>query len=160
VRGTHARWDEAQWITDVAYIIGSLLGKELEVSYAEFQQLETQAQFRYLHEILEQNGWLISIKQLQALVKIFKANCQTNYVPREIPAIPISLFKASDIPLLSQASAQMETFSQHLKQEPSWGWHQYASGSVDIHVVPGDHHTMMSQPHVLAERLKKCLDKV
>jgi len=95
-------------------------------------------------------------------VKIFKANCQTNYVPQAIPATPISLFKASDIPLLSQASAQMETFSQHLKQEASWGWHQYAEGSVDILMVPGDHHTMMSQPHVpvLAEKLRACLDKV
>jgi len=154
-------WDDAQWITDIAHIIGSLLGRKLEVSYAEFQQLETQAQLSYLHEILEQNGWLISIKQLQALVKIFKANCQTNYVPQEIPAIPISLFKASDIPLQSQASAQMETFSQHIKQETSWGWHQYADGSVDIHVVPGDHHTMMSEPsvQVLAEKLKVCLLK-
>jgi len=155
-------WDEAQWITDVAHIIGSLLDRELEVSYAEFQQLETQAQFSYLHEILKQNGWLISIKQLQALVKIFKANCQTNYVPQAIPATPLSLFKARDIPLVSQASTQMESFSQHLKQEASWGWGQYAEGLVDIHVVPGDHHTMMSQPNVqvLAEKLRACLDKV
>ncbi|MEK8019804.1 MAG: amino acid adenylation domain-containing protein, partial [Candidatus Parabeggiatoa sp.] len=155
-------WDDAQWITDVAHIIGSLLGRKREVSYTEFQQLETQAQLSYLHEILEQNAWPISIKQLQAFVKIFKANCQTNYVPQVVPATPISLFKASDIPLLSQASAQMETFSQHLKQEATWGWSQYASCPVDIHVVPGDHHTMMSQPHVqvLAEKLRACLEKV
>jgi len=152
-------WDDAQWITDVAHIIGSLLGRKLEVSYAEFQQLDTQAQFNYLHEILEQNGWLISLKQLQAFVKIFRANCQTNYVPQDMPTTRISLFKASDIPLVSQTSAQMEAFSQYLKQEASWGWHQYAEGSVDIHVVPGDHHTMMSEPHVqvLAEKLKVCL---
>ncbi|RKZ80316.1 MAG: non-ribosomal peptide synthetase, partial [Candidatus Parabeggiatoa sp. nov. 1] len=155
-------WDEAQWITDVAHIVGRLLGIKLEVSYAELQQLETQAQFNYLHEILEQNGWPISIKQLRALVKIFKANCQTNYMPQDIPAIPISLFKANETPLVSQTGAQMETFSQQLKQESSWGWGQYADGSVDIHVVPGDHHTMMNQPNVqvLAEKLKVCLAQV
>jgi len=154
-------WDEAQWITDVAHIVGRLLGIELEISYAELQLLETQAQLNYLHEILEQNGWPISIKQLQALVKIFKANCQTNYVPQDIPATSISLFKASDIPLLTQTSAQMETFTQPLKQETSWGWSQYADGSVDIHVVPGDHHTMMNQPNVqvLAEKLREFLEK-
>jgi len=154
-------WDDAHWITDIAHIIGSLLGKKLKVSYAEFQQLETQAQFNYLHEILEQNNWLISLKQLQALVKIFKANCQTNYVPQDMPTIPISLFKAHDIPLMSQTSAQMETFSQHLKQEASWGWHQYVEGSVDTHIVPGDHHTMMSLPNVqvLAEKLRVCLEQ-
>ena len=81
-------------------------------------------------------------------------------MPQEIPAVPISLFKASDIPLVSQASAQMETFSQHLKQETTWGWSQYAEGSVDIFMVPGDHHTMMNQPHVqvLADKLRECFD--
>jgi thioesterase domain-containing protein len=155
-------WDEAQWITDVTHIVGRLLGKELEVSYTEFQQLETQAQFNYLHEILEQNGWFISIKQLQALVKIFKANCQTNYMPQDIPAVPISLFKASEVPLVSQASLQMETFSQQLKQEATWGWSQYAEGLVDIFMVPGDHHTMMNQPQVqvLAEKLRECLNNI
>ncbi|MEN8217960.1 MAG: amino acid adenylation domain-containing protein [Pseudomonadota bacterium] len=154
-------WDETQWITDVAHIIGSLLGRKLDISYAEFIGLKNPEKLSYLHEILEQNGWFISIKQLQALVKIFKANCQTNYVPQAIEAIPISLFKASETPLMSQASAQMETFSQHLKQETSWGWSQYAEGLVDIHVVPGDHHTMMNQPHVqvLAEKLKVCLEQ-
>lgn len=154
-------WDEAQWITEVAYIVGRLLNLDLEFSYAELQQLETQAQLNYLHEILTQNSWHISLKQLDALVKVFKANCQTNYVPREIPAIPISLFQASDIPLTSQTGAQMESLRQHLKLEPSWGWSQYADGVVDIHVVPGDHHTMMSRPNVqvLAEKLKVCLEQ-
>ncbi|MGK7901220.1 MAG: amino acid adenylation domain-containing protein [Hormoscilla sp.] len=154
-------WNEAQWITEVAHIVGRLLNIELELSYAELQQLETQAQLNYLHEILTQNSWHISLKQLDALVKVFKANCQTNYVPREIPATPISLFKARDIPLTSRSVAQMESFRQDLKLEPSWGWSEYADGPVDIHIVPGDHHTMMSQPHiqVLAEKLKVCWEQ-
>ncbi len=83
-------------------------------------------------------------------------------MPQAIPAIPISLFKASDIPLVSQTSAQMETFSQHLKQEAIWGWSQYAEDLVDILMVPGDHFTMMNQPNVqvLADKLRECLDKV
>jgi len=155
-------WDETQWITDVAQIIGRMLNQKLEISDAKLQQLETQAQFNYLHKILEQNGWIISIKQLQALVKIFKANCQTNYVPQNISAIPISLFKASEILTVTEAGIEMERLRESLKQQADWGWNQYASGSVDIHVVPGDHHTMMSQPHVqvLAEKLRACLDKI
>ncbi len=154
-------WDEGQWITDIAHIAGRLLGIDLGISYAQLQQRSFSEQLGYLHEKLEQNGWLISIKQLQALVKIFKANNQTHYVARDIPAVPISLFKAQDLAPESQASAQMERFSQHLKQEDAWGWRQYAKGEVDIHVVPGDHHTMMSQPHVqvLAEKLKSCLER-
>ncbi|MEK8019856.1 MAG: alpha/beta fold hydrolase, partial [Candidatus Parabeggiatoa sp.] len=155
-------WDETQWITDVAQIIGRMLNQKLEIYDAKLQQLETQAQFNYLHKILEQNGWIISIKQLQALVKIFKANCQTNYIPQNISAIPISLFKASEILTVTEAGIEMERLRESLKQEATWGWHQYASGSVDVHVVPGDHHTMMSQPHVqvLAEKLRACFDKI
>jgi hypothetical protein len=40
----------------------------------------------------------------------FHNNCQTNYVPQAIPATPISLKKASETPLVTQASAP--SFSQ------------------------------------------------
>ncbi|RKZ50306.1 MAG: hypothetical protein DRR16_04235 [Candidatus Parabeggiatoa sp. nov. 3] len=55
----------------------------------------------------------------------------------------------------------MERLRKTLKQQADWGFRQYAEGPVDIHVVPGDHHTMMSQPHVqvLAEKLKVCFEQ-
>ncbi|HEX2242874.1 MAG TPA: hypothetical protein VHK27_06405, partial [Gammaproteobacteria bacterium] len=42
----------------------------------------------------------------------------------------------------------------------AWGWDQFSEGPVEVHVVPGDHLTMMTEPHVqvLAERLKACLN--
>jgi surfactin family lipopeptide synthetase C len=55
----------------------------------------------------------------------------------------------------------MGGYDELVEAEPTWGWSQYAEGSVDIQVVPGDHHKMMSLPnvHVLAEKLTECLDK-
>lgn len=152
-------WDDAQWTTDVTRILERLLDKKLPLSLADFQNLEPTAQLELLHKTLADSDWDISKKQLQGL-KTFKANCQTEYVPQDIQSVPISLFIAEEILTETASGIEMERLRETLKQEADWGWSQYASGIVDIYVVPGNHHTMMSQPHVqvLAEKLKKCLD--
>jgi thioesterase domain-containing protein len=155
-------WDEAQWTTDVARIIEHLLDKKLPLSLTDFQQLEPIAQLDLLHKTLMDNDWAISKQQLRGLIKTFKANCQTEYVPQDIPPIPISLFIAKEILIETASGIEMERLRESLKQQADWGWSQYAEGPVAVHLVPGDHHTMMSEPHVqmLAEKLKKCLDKI
>jgi len=42
-----------------------------------------------------------------------------------------------------------------------WGWRELAEQGMDIQRVPGDHVTILREPHlqVLAERLKDCLDR-
>ena len=74
-------------------------------------------------------------------------------------SIPISLFIAKEVLTETASGLEMEKFRESLKQKIDWGWGQYAEGLVDIHIVPGDHHTMMRQPYVkvLAEKLETCL---
>jgi thioesterase domain-containing protein len=40
------------------------------------------------------------------------------------------------------------------------GWKQLAQGGVEVHEVPGDHHTMSQEPNVavLAEEFRRCLE--
>lgn len=153
-------WSDADWMIDIAHIAGRLLGTSLTISENEFRRLDTEAQLSHLHALLEQNGWPISLKQLGALARIFRANCQMDYTPEIIPAVPISLFKARESAAVTRSGAEMSAFSQSLKADPTWGWGQYAVGSVDIHEVPGDHYTMMGGANVeaLAEGLRGCLD--
>jgi amino acid adenylation domain-containing protein len=155
-------WDEAQWIMDIARIIERLLNKNLNLSLMDFQQLEPTAQVDLLYHTLADNDWAISKKQLYGLLKTFKANCQAEYVPQDIQSVPITLFIAEEMITETASGLEMELLRERLKQQADWGWSQYASGPVDVHVVPGDHYTMMSQPHVqvLAEKLRVCLDKV
>jgi hypothetical protein len=44
--------------------------------------------------------------------------------------------------------------------DPQMGWGELATGGVEIHEIPGDHETMISEPHVriLAEKLQASLD--
>nr|VFJ66085.1 MAG: amino acid adenylation domain-containing protein [Candidatus Kentron sp. FW] len=155
-----ADWEEADWIVEIAHIAERLLGIALEISDSELRRMDTDEQLGYLHGLLGQNGWELSVKQLQALVRIFRANCQMDYVPRDISPIPISLFKAREPASVTRTGIQMEAFSQPLKADPTWGWGQYAAGTVELHEVPGNHYTMMngSNAQVLAERLRGCLD--
>ncbi len=45
------------------------------------------------------------------------------------------------------------------RSSPRPGWRALAAG-LEVHTVPGDHITMLAEPHVqvLAERLNACLD--
>jgi len=148
-------------MTDIARIIERLLDKKLAVSLADFRQPDPTAQLNLLHETLVENDWAISRQQLSGLVKTFKASCQASYVPQAIPPVLIALFIAGDMLTETASGMEMERLRAPLKQQADWGWRRYADGPVDIHVVPGDHHTMMSSPHVrvLAERLSMCLNR-
>jgi thioesterase domain-containing protein len=61
----------------------------------------------------------------------------------------ITFFKANDT--LTGTSA-----------DPTMGWSEWATGGVEVHVVPGNHANMMYEPHVetLAKELRACLDQV
>ena len=45
--------------------------------------------------------------------------------------------------------------------DPTLGWSEWASGGVEVHVVPGNHANLMYEPHVevLAEKLTACLNQ-
>ena len=45
--------------------------------------------------------------------------------------------------------------------DPTMGWNEWASGGVEVHVVPGNHANLMYEPHVevLAEKLTACLNQ-
>ncbi|MGD1020131.1 MAG: amino acid adenylation domain-containing protein [Verrucomicrobiia bacterium] len=60
----------------------------------------------------------------------------------------ITFFKASETP--AGASS-----------DPTLGWGEWASGGVEVHVVPGNHANLMYEPHVqvLGEKLTACLDR-
>ncbi len=46
-------------------------------------------------------------------------------------------------------------------RDPKLGWQGLAAGGLEIHEVPGDHNTILLEPHVgtLAEKLRGCIEK-
>jgi len=70
-----------------------------------------------------------------------------NYSPRPLHG-HITLFRARERPLYEDVS-QLE-------------WRKFATDGVELHEIPGTHHTMMKEPHVrvLAAELEICLQKM
>jgi amino acid adenylation domain-containing protein len=62
----------------------------------------------------------------------------------------ITFFKAKETPVGTSPDP-----------DPTMGWSKWASGGVEVHVVPGNHANLMYEPHVevLAEKLTACLNQ-
>lgn len=92
----------------------------------------------------------IEVSQAQRFVQLLKSDFRAtqDYVLRRYPS-HVTLFKASEE--LAGTSS-----------DPTLGWSEWAAGGVEVHVVPGNHATMVYKPHVavLAEKLKVCLSQV
>jgi len=154
---------EARWVTRIARIIKQRFpGKNLEISSEALHSLEADEQLNYIGERLKMSGLLPSeagIKQVRGFVQAFKANyqAQVRYMPQEIYPTRITLLRASEVRLEDTANDEPS-----ILRGSTWGWSQLSVQPVEVHVVPGDHFTMMAEPHVqvLAERLRVCLDQV
>ncbi len=148
--------DDVSFLSDVARVMELGLGKPIEVSYETLQTLDSESQLNYLLERFKKVSILppeADIAHIREIIDIYKANYRMDYIPQDIKPTRITLFKASE--------RIEENALNEIKSDPTWGWNQYAEGSVDALMVPGDHFSMMNQPHVqvLAEKLKVCFEQ-
>jgi amino acid adenylation domain-containing protein len=152
--------DDATRLTETAHLIERWVGKSLNISHEILQPLELDAQFAYLKEQLIAVGLLpegTDTKQVRGLVEVFEANLQASikYSPQEVYPNRLTLLRARDV------NAEDAALLTELRQDPAWGWGEFFAQNVDIHVVPGDHITMMAPPHisVVAKQLKICIEQ-
>jgi thioesterase domain-containing protein len=140
--------DDARYLTDLAILIEHFSGKNLSVSYDDIQQLQPDEQLNYLLERLKIVNFLppeATLPQFRGYLQVLKANDQTVYVPKEVYRNRITLLRTSE----------------QLYDDLAMGWDKVSSEQVQIHDVPGDHITMLTEPHVqiLAKQLRACLDQ-
>ncbi|HEX8474928.1 MAG TPA: amino acid adenylation domain-containing protein, partial [Pyrinomonadaceae bacterium] len=94
--------------------------------------------------------------QARRLLYIYQTNVQAfrDYRPRPYPN-RITLFRASETPVVTQDNSAHTSVS-----DAASGWSQLSSQPLDIHDVPGDHISMIAEPHVrvLATQLQRTLE--
>ncbi|AUB35489.1 Non-ribosomal peptide synthetase component F [Nostoc flagelliforme CCNUN1] len=149
--------DDADWLYDIGSILEELYEKSLELSYEILKSLTPEAQLHYLQERMQAVNLLppdIGIKQLRGLVQVYKAHTQIVYQPKEVYPSQITCFISSEMP---DKSSEISEGLEDLRL----GWDKFSAKFLDIHIVPGSHLTMMSEPHVriLAERLRTCIQQ-
>jgi thioesterase domain-containing protein len=88
----------------------------------------------------------LNLKQLGRYFEVFRTNVRAllNYKPQRYPG-RITLLRASE--LITDIDLVKD-------------WRDLAADGVEIHVVPGDHYTMLREPavQVMAEWLKVCIE--
>jgi thioesterase domain-containing protein len=117
----------------------------------------------------------MTLVEFRKIFDIFKVNANTmeSYKPREYHG-KITLFTSEqditlDIVNLRNAPGDSgEQSSQRVSddregvpaRDPFKGWSAFATEGIDLQVIPGDHFSMLREPHVsvLAERLRTTIE--
>jgi thioesterase domain-containing protein len=133
-------YDETETVIDFAKYLGDVLGKELKISYKVIQPLELDEQLKYVLDQVK-NIELMHFDQIRRFFQVFKANVLAvqNYAPSIYPS-QITLFRAK---------------SKLNRDDSTNRWGELAAGGIDIHTIPGNHHTIIKNPNVqtLAEQI-------
>jgi amino acid adenylation domain-containing protein len=91
----------------------------------------------------------LGVSQARRFVELLRSDLRAtqNYEPHLYPG-RVTLFKASET--LGGTSP-----------DPTFGWSEWASGGVEVHVIPGNHANLVYEPHVevLAAKLTACLNQ-
>ncbi|BAY78555.1 amino acid adenylation domain-containing protein [Nostoc linckia NIES-25] len=154
-------WDHARWLIESIKAVEVSLSTNMNISYDTLRSLSENEQLKYVLQHLKMVNMLpphAEITQLKNMVQALKANSLSliNYVPQQIYPGRITLIRASETP-----PERLTSKFSEISQDSTWGWSEYSCEPVNIHFVPGNHITMMAEPHVqvLAEQLKDCIQQ-
>ena len=135
---------------DAAYLV-DVFGKHVPLSLDHLRQLGPDEQLAHVWKEARKAEWLypdITLPQFGHFVRLLRTHTEAwrAYQP-QVYSGRIILFRASE-----------STGDGSQKRDMGWG--RLTSGEVEVHEVPGDHISMIHEPHVrvLAERLRGYLD--
>jgi amino acid adenylation domain-containing protein len=147
--------DDGGWIVKLAGVIKESTGVELGLTVDGLRDLSAESRLEQLKARMEEAGFLppgSDVAQVRGLVRVFVTNNTVRYVPRDVHPVPITLFRAlefhQDYDFSPADDAGVGVAQSTL------GWKEFASGPVKIHLVPGNHITALSPPHVVELGMK------
>lgn len=130
-----------------------VFGKHIPIEIERLKAMADEEQVAYVLEVARRVGWVhpnMTDRQFSHFVTMLKTHTRAwwDYEPKVYPG-RITLFRTSEQPHDSIPA-------------PDLGWGRLAAGGVEIQEVPGDHISMIDDPHVqaLARRLRACIDRV
>ncbi|HET7233234.1 MAG TPA: amino acid adenylation domain-containing protein [Longimicrobium sp.] len=143
--------DEAAFLEDT---LRDLLGGHLPAGFnpGELRALDADERVAWLHAEAVRAGALpaeLEASRLASLLRVRRANLAAlrSYQPATFDG-PALLLRAAERPVATgDAPRRLD-------------WASLCTGGVEVHTVPGSHHTLLREPHVamLAERLRASLD--
>ncbi|MBN3736660.1 non-ribosomal peptide synthetase [Burkholderia sp. Tr-20390] len=155
-------WDDTEWLVAIAHEIGTFLGADLQVTRADLVPLDPDGQADLiLARIGDRGSWFADAgpERLRAYLRVYQANFKSHYAPHATPLpVPIALFRSTERD--PDDYAPSPEIAQ-LRLDPAWGWSRFSTLPVAVTDVPGDHLTMLLDPHAgaLAAHVNSFLEK-
>jgi acyl-CoA synthetase (AMP-forming)/AMP-acid ligase II/thioesterase domain-containing protein/NAD(P)-dependent dehydrogenase (short-subunit alcohol dehydrogenase family)/acyl carrier protein len=148
--------DATQALMSISKLLEIYVGRALSIKESEIAARAGDEQIDYLYRCIKDQGLLppeIDSAYFRRYLQVHENNVRAmrNYSPREY-AGRITLFRSQE--MVSGVDVGVYNFD-----DPTLGWQQHSPQSIPVHVIPGNHITMMSQPNVVrvAELLTACL---
>jgi len=139
--------------TDNAEFLQGMFNGRITFPLDELRKLEEEEQFKYVLKAIKKAKMIskfVRVNQFRDYVTMLKTqmNAWNDYEMKQYPG-KVTLFRSSE---------------RHDDDVPEWdlGWNKVALGGVEVFEVPGNHNTMLHDPHVpvLAGILKDCISQV
>jgi len=159
-------WDNARWLMEIVETVGMTVSTDIGITYELLQNLTLEEQLKCILEEFQKINALApnaEIKHIEKMMEVYKANnlATTVYQPQGIYPFSITLIRAQEFP---KADPDGDLFFQiyfKMSEDSTVGWNRFSSQPIKIHFVPGNHVSMMIEPHiqVVAKQLKNCLEQ-
>ncbi|MET0646544.1 MAG: amino acid adenylation domain-containing protein [Pyrinomonadaceae bacterium] len=166
--GREPEYERAALLSMFARDLG-LTSENVSTPFEEVALLPPMAQLRKVWAEVRSAGLVpvdMTLVEFHKLFEVFKVNANTmrGYVPGEYGG-RVTLFRAEPIRWWSGGPDEVggghhDGSGVARLADPSNGWGALAGGGVEVHEVPGDHYSMLREPHarLLAERLRACFE--
>ncbi|MGB3637515.1 MAG: amino acid adenylation domain-containing protein, partial [Rivularia sp. (in: cyanobacteria)] len=141
--------DDTSLLCNLAFMFERLSGKNLSISHAKLKSLNSEEKLNYFLDRLKMNNLFspdAQLSQIRGLLQVTKTHSQINYQPQTSHRIQIAIFRAME---------------EQSCSDPTMGWKPFST-KLATYDTPGDHITMLTEPHVqvLAQQLGLCLEQV
>lgn len=153
--------DNGTLLCEIARVYERFLDRNLAIERREFESLSFDEQLSFVLHRLKEIGILpqdAGTKHVRGLLEVERANARAlhAYVPQVYPG-EITFFRAAVVQHEDLMNLSLQRFFN-----PSMGWEAFSTEPVKMHVVAGDHITMITDANVpvLAAQLRTTLDRL
>jgi amino acid adenylation domain-containing protein/non-ribosomal peptide synthase protein (TIGR01720 family) len=154
--------DDTTALIEMTGLIERVIRRDLGVSRIELDSLCPEDQLRYFLKKLKQVDFVspdAEVSLIRGFLAVHKASSRAsqNYVSQaKLYPGPMILFLAHDV-----APGDFRAEDRRLRDDATLGWRQLVSGTIETHMVPGDHISMLNHPNVqaLALELGSCIER-
>ncbi|MBV9792198.1 MAG: amino acid adenylation domain-containing protein [Chloroflexi bacterium] len=152
--------DTKDLLSDANLLMMMVRRKNLPITPEEFRLLSPEDQLRVAVETAKRTNIIppdAGPEQVTRFMQVLKGNFKAliqykaGVYPDRLTFLATEIIYEEGVDILVPEGVDIN--------DPARGWSKHAAQPVDVHMVPGDHTTMLSEPHVrgLAEQLSSCI---